>query len=532
MLIPIDSIRESSSNARAIAASAEADAALIASMRAIGLLQPILVARRSDQWWQLRAGHRRLAAARALDWTDIAAVEIEVIPGMEDAIPETAISAAENMVRAAMHPVDQWRAIVDLRTSSGYALETAAAALGVALPLARRMELLGSMAPAVLDAVGQGDLPSVGTLRSIASAPHDVQTIAIERAHAAKHGFRWGDVADACTVHRIPRTRAIFDHALLAWDEDLFAEADDADRFTTADIDGFMALQRKAIEARVAKSKGRIVLGATREQYYRIVFPKGWQQSYGAIPKRFTKNDPRKLFLMLVEDGYDIGAVSEVLGEPAKAAAHSPAGERDTPPRPALSKPTLRLLAEMKAEAVRARLSMIAIDHDPADMLTLLLMCFTFRNVGVTQAPLGMKDALARRLIGDEGLPLDLAREEVGAIAADLIGQMVAFDAPDIFASSGPAAEWLAEAIGAEMPRTDTPEVLKGITGDRLAEIAETHGISAHGKVGDLRKRLAGALADWRAVTFGAPGPMAEPELDDASDTDDGEEQQDMGEAA
>lgn len=173
MLLPISSIREHPHNARRIGASPEADNALAESLRTIGLLQPVLVVpllvdhddnEQAPAVWELRAGTRRLRAAKTLGWSDIPAVTLVVHDnGVNGLAPETAISAAENMVRAPMHPVDQWRAICDLRTSSGYSLETASAALGVSLPIARRMEWLGAMAPDLLEAIGQGDLPPSGS---------------------------------------------------------------------------------------------------------------------------------------------------------------------------------------------------------------------------------------------------------------------------------------------------------------------------------------------------------------------------------
>lgn len=517
MLLSIDQISESPQNARHVRTSGDADAALLESMRTIGQLQPILVVP-AGPGYEVKAGHRRLAAARALGWPEIEAHVLREAPygGAGPEVPETAMSAAENMVRAPMHPVDQWRAIVELRRSSGYSLETAAAALGTPLALARRMEWLGAMIPAMLEAIGSGDLPSVRVLRVIAQAPHDVQEAALKH-HRAGDEVTWDHVANACTVKRIPRGRALFDTKLIAWDEDLFAEAGAPDQFTTTDVAAFLALQREAMGAKVARSKGRYAINDSGEdQYGRVKLPKGWKQEWGVIPKRFVKDDPSRVFLALVEDGYQIGTVAEILATPAVKAVGDGASAADSDPaaapeRPAISKKVQQTLAQMKAGAVRARLgaAMAGPAIQAEAMLGALLLCFTFDNVragGLHGSPHG---TIAKALVARDGsLRRDVDAAGLCRLAASVIGRAVAFDAPDARDTSGPGAEWLASAIDAEMPRTDTPEVLAGIRGDALAGIAGDHGAGSHGTVGALRKRLAGALPDWRAAAFGAPGPL------------------------
>jgi ParB family chromosome partitioning protein len=539
MLLAIETIRDNPANARAIGAPAAADEALRASMRTIGLLQPILVAAdpfrsdavRGDPIWEVRAGHRRLQAAKALGWTEIAACEIEPPPGMDsDAIPETAVSAAENMVRAAMHPVDQWRAIGDLCTACGYNLETAAAALGVPLALARRMQWLGGMIPAMLDAIGAGDLPESTTLRVIAQAPGEVQEAALQHLRPGD-AYSWRKVAEACTVKRIPRARALFDVTLMAWDEDLFAEVNAPDQFTTADVAAFLTHQHAAMAAKVAKSKGRYAINdGGEDQYGRPKLPKGWRQEWGTIPKRFAKDDERRVFLTLVEDGYQIGTVAEILASPVVKAAGGGASadglpSAAAPERPAISKKVQAHLAAMKADAVRERLD--AALADPAvgamEMLAALLLCFTFNNVR-TGVALDARRLIGRRMVGGDGdIRAGVTEHDLCVLAASVIGAVIAFDAPDARDTSGPGAEWLARAIDAQMPRTDTQEVLAGIKGDVLAGIAKDHRIDSHGTVGALRKRLTGQLSGWRAAAFGAPGPVAGSSPIDDGEADDGQ---------
>lgn len=511
MMLAIDTIVESPANARRISGSADADKALCESIAALGLLQPVLVVRSDaeQELWELRAGHRRLAACRALGHTAIAAVELD---GAEQ--PEVAISAAENMVRAAMHPVDQWRALAALQHAKGFDLNTAATALGIAPVLARRMSHLGSMDAALLDAIGAGVMPDQHEMRRIAQAPKEVQREALERGtyrSAKGDTVNWRLVADGCTVRRIPRTRAIFDPDSFLWDEDLFAEPGAEDQFTTSDVAGFLDRQKAALAAQVVKAKGKLeVLAYDMTGRGDTKPPKGWQFTYDSVPKRWRKDDPRRAFAILVEDGWKLGSVTYTLAEPVAPREQGDASDPARAPaeRPPINKKTLQQLAVIKAKAVQERLEVYQ-HNGPAAMLRALLLLFTCRNVqagGIAGSPYGM---IASKMVNPDGTPnADLSDDDLCALAAWLIGTAITFDAPDQFKGSGNGAEWIAMAIAAEMPRTDTADILKGINGDTLAAIAENAGVSSRGTVGALRKRLAGALADWRAVTFGAAGPI------------------------
>jgi len=90
----------------------------------------------------------------------------------------------------------------------------------------------------------------------------------------------------------------------------------------------------------------------------------------------------------------------------------------------------------------------------------------------------------------------------------------VIFSAPTQFHGSGNAAEWIGRFVRARMPRCDSEDILRGLSGDLLREAARAHGIDDKGSNADLRKRLEGALPDWSPVGFGAPGPAQEDPVD------------------
>jgi ParB/RepB/Spo0J family partition protein len=525
--IALENLRPDPANARHVCDNDVSS--LAASIDRVGLLQPIVVRPDGDSWLVV-AGNRRVQACRTLGRTHIDAVEFAVDEDHE----AVAASAAENMVRMPMHPVDTWRAMTAL-IDGGYSREGAADALGVSHVMARRLDHLGRMAPQLVDAIAtQAELPQASIMRTIALAPTPVQQKALA---AASRGGKvdWWRVAQGCETTRIPMTRAIFDTeaASVTFDEDLFAQPDDDERFTTTDIAGFLKAQCDALDAKATASKGRMTAYVwSRPLRLRDRMPKGWAATYDDPPKRWKKDDPRHLFASVIGEGYEIGAVEYVVAAPKvdRPAAAATVGTETVRERSPISKMTINRLAMMKREAVVERLPLIAANANPSDMLRALLLVLTFENVSLWDSDRRYGTSpyrdLARHLVDHEGKPVDLSEAQLCVLAADAIGRVVKFEGADIANSSGPQAEWLAAMVGAEMPRCDSEEILKGLTKDALIELARQHGISEQGKTVEIRGRLIGHLPDWRPADFGAKGPsgyhfereQADDESDDAEE--------------
>ena len=140
----------------------EMDLQLVASITAIGLLQPPL-AREIDGALVIRAGDRRTKAAIAAG-KDL--IDVYVLDGNEDIDAMAAMS--ENLVRVGMNPVDTWRGI-DKLEQQGWNDDAIANALGPAQ--ARRAEVEAARLAASSDAGlhGEGQHAGRGT------ASHDRQ---------------------------------------------------------------------------------------------------------------------------------------------------------------------------------------------------------------------------------------------------------------------------------------------------------------------------------------------------------------------
>jgi ParB family chromosome partitioning protein len=145
-----------------------ADKELVASIRAHGVLQPLLV-RPNCEGFDIIAGQRRYTACEAL------AAEgqpVEALPCaiMEDGDDANAIEAslAENIARLPMDELDQYHAFAAL-TAQGRSVDDIAAAFGVSEQLVRQRLAIANLYSPILNACRRGEI-APGTLRILTMA--------------------------------------------------------------------------------------------------------------------------------------------------------------------------------------------------------------------------------------------------------------------------------------------------------------------------------------------------------------------------
>ncbi|MEM9046792.1 MAG: ParB/RepB/Spo0J family partition protein [Pseudomonadota bacterium] len=152
--IPLDQLTVSPLNVRKNGAKDCAD--LVTSIRAIGLLQPLLV-RPAEDSFEVVAGQRRLNALRLLAEEG----EPEPIPClvMRDGDEAAAIEAslAENIERLPMDEIDQYKAFTKL-VSEGRGTEEIAASFGITERMVNQRLALGRLYSPILTAYRKGDL--------------------------------------------------------------------------------------------------------------------------------------------------------------------------------------------------------------------------------------------------------------------------------------------------------------------------------------------------------------------------------------
>lgn len=541
-MVSLDTLHDDPLNARRSAPSDAAIKQMAASMSMIGQLQSITVRRADDsgdgqpcEKWFVTIGKTRVAAARSLGWPQMRAEELQSTIGPNEVI---AVSAAENMVRTGMHPVETWLAIGGL-IDHGMSLMGAADALGISHHAARRLQVLANMTPEIVKALAQmPELPRYEDLRIIASAPLGLQEDGLTKARR-KGGIDWRSLSEFCNRKRIARSHAIFDvdTAGVQFDEDLFAEPGSDDQFTTTDVKGFIAAQRKALEDKAAASKGRILLATDFNKYGEVVPPPGFNVSWEAVPKRFKKDDPRKVMMWVVPGGYEIGRIGERMANPKQTrtgqsgdGAPAASGGDPAKERPPITKAALARLAAMKSEAIRTAISTFVkqASEEPAglvDVLRVTLLLFAADNLQVQDSAqlYGRKNYshIVRKLVDENGDAVSDNPADLCQVVVDLIERMVICHHPNATVSSGPAAELIGHLIGAQkyLPRFDIEEVLKGVRSDELLKIARENGIDDKGTVRDVRKRMIGHMPDWQPVEFEVKSEDMPP-VDDDDDGD------------
>jgi ParB family chromosome partitioning protein len=150
----------SPTNVRRTAATAGEDAALEASIRAKGILQNLIVHPAEIDGlgvYQVDAGGRRLRILQKLATEGVIDADTKIPCKVEQ--PEEAVetSLAENTVRAAMHPADEFVAMAAL-IDAGTTVEEVATRFGVSQRHVQQRLRLGKLAPELLDAFRAGEI--------------------------------------------------------------------------------------------------------------------------------------------------------------------------------------------------------------------------------------------------------------------------------------------------------------------------------------------------------------------------------------
>lgn len=252
---------------------------LVASIRAHGLLQPLVGRKRDDDKIEIIDGNRRLAALNQIDTEDDAAdvttIEwVDVV--LRDPEPDAdafEISLAANILRKPLHPVAEYEAFVQL-AERGKTNDDIAAHFGITLRQVEQRQALGRLHPDVrkawLEGRINGDSARAFTLASQAD----------QAAYLAK-GDRWNlephAIRHAFTQAAVPADRgaALFvgeDAYRAAGGEmvaDLFAEKR---QFADGGLLQRLADEKLAAEAQALKQAegwGEVLFGAAANESYR-----------------------------------------------------------------------------------------------------------------------------------------------------------------------------------------------------------------------------------------------------------------------
>jgi ParB family chromosome partitioning protein len=141
-------------------------AELAASIRAHGLLHPVLVQRSSDRY-QLLAGERRLRAAQQAGLDRIPAV---LRPGADSGRESLEVALVENLLRSDLNPIEEAAAYARLAEGFGMSHDAIAERLGRSRPAVTNAIRLLSLPESVQRKVAGGQL-SAGHGRTLLGLP-------------------------------------------------------------------------------------------------------------------------------------------------------------------------------------------------------------------------------------------------------------------------------------------------------------------------------------------------------------------------
>lgn len=372
------SLTDNPDKARRSKSSPQADALLLATIKAVGIVQPPVVAAQTTggNGFVIDEGHRRVKQAIAAGLEEIA---ILVVPRAEDG--GAMRSLVTTIAHEQLNPVDQWRAIERL-VALGWTEEAIGIALAQSVRQIKKLRLLANVLPAMLDHMAKGDMPDERQLRTIAAASLEEQK-EVWKAHKPSKGdpqVSWWSVAKGLTKTRMHARDASFGDDLaqaygIAWVEDLFAPADQDSRYTT-DVEAFLGAQQEWMTQNLPK-KGVIT---DVNSYGEVKLPPKAERVYGT-PK---KSDHTAMYL---DREGKVKSVHFRLPEAKKKSEGSDdsSGADETivisKPRPDVTRKGVEMIGDLRTDALHEALSRASIEDDT--LLALLILAFAGQNVRV-----------------------------------------------------------------------------------------------------------------------------------------------------
>ncbi|MDA8250669.1 MAG: ParB N-terminal domain-containing protein [Rhodospirillales bacterium] len=485
------------------------DEQLVASIRAVGIIQPPCVIAK-DGGLEIAVGNRRVKAAIT---AGLEAIDVLVCTAGEAADAMRAV--AENLIRASMSSIDIWRAIERLEAQS-WNEQAIGDALALPVRTVRRLKLLAELHPPMLDVMALGSMPNEEQLRTIAAAAREEQAQVWKR-HKPKKGqaeVAWYEVARALAKRRMPASAAKFGDDLakaygIVWEDDLFAPPGEDSR-TTTNVEGFFAAQQEWLQNNLPERGTLLPVN---------------DYGQGQLPKKAERvySKPGKTDLVGHYIDVRTGAVETVayrLPEPKKAGkpadgtrstpgdtAGAPADGDDTPSvraRPDVTQKGVAMIGDLRTEALHQALADMPIEDDT--LLGLLVLAFGGDNVTVDSGS-GLSGDDRRAVCGGivEGgvltADLDLLRQ---AARRMLIGVL---SCRENRSQSGAFARIAGEAIGASqrLPNMATEEFLSCLSRGALETAARTEGVRVEPRAKDTRDRM---ITRFKDGTFIYPGAL------------------------
>ena len=473
-------LRENPDNPRKTPAGKEADAQLVASIKAIGIRQPPL-ARETDGVLTIEAGHRRVKASIKAGLKSI----IVLVQDEADTKAGPMVAVAENVVRADMGPVDRWRAMEAL-SGAGWTDEAIALSLNLTARAIAQLRLLAKICPAMLDRMAQGDMPGERELRTIAAASAEEQAAS------------WWQIAKALTRQRISAKAAKFSDEEaarfgIAWEEDLFAPANEDSR-TTTQIDEFMAAQQAWLEANLP-ANGSIVEATA---YNQPILPKGAQEKYG-------KAGEGDMIAHCIDASGEIRTRVYSLPQKEPRTGNDATEDAEAKPPPSVTQKGAAMIGDLRTDALHEALREREINDDT--LIGMLVLALGSANVEIrpgVSSHYGSRGArhIAAGLV--EGDVLSRDSKALRAAAREMLVEVLS--CRKNMSWSGPTALVAGAAIdaGAFLPNMATDDFLRCLPKPLLETEADAANVAIKPRGKDTRAALIERFASGTWVYPGA----------------------------
>ena len=486
-------LKENPDRMRQSKSSPQADALMLATIKAVGIVQPPVVAPETDggNGYIIDAGHRRVRLAIAAGLEEI---EILVVDAAND--NGAMRSMVENSVREALNPVDQWRGIERL-VALGWTEEAIAVALALPVRQIRKLRLLANVLPAMLEQMALGDMPSEQQLRTIAAAGQ-VDQKEVWKANRPKKGdtAAWWQIANALTKKRMYARDASFGDDLaqaygIEWVEDLFAPADEDGRYTT-NVEGFLGAQHEWMTSNLPK-RGAIV---EVNSWGQPELPKKGSQVYG----KPSKSDHTALYLdrdgkvqtvhyRMPEAAKPKGAVGDgsVTGGDDTDAVATPKA------RPDVTQKGHDMIGDFRTDALHDALGRAPIEDDM--LMALMVLAFAGQNVRIDSGADGTfygGKRFSRHAVGlfDEHGKLAFDQDTLRVAARSVLIDVLSCRRG--MSNSGMVARIAGEAIGADafLPNMGSEDFLLCLSRQALEASCAEASIQPRPKVRETRTAL------------------------------------------
>ncbi|MGV1963760.1 ParB N-terminal domain-containing protein [Rhizobium rhizogenes] len=497
------SLKDNPDNTRQSKSTPQADALLLATIKAVGIIQPPVIFPEvgGGNGYVIGAGHRRTRMAIAAGLEEI---EVLVVEAAND--NGAMRSMVENIAREPLNPVDQWRGIERL-IALDWTEEAIAVALALPVRQIRKLRLLANVLPAMLDQMALGDMPNEQQLRTIAAAHLDEQK-EVWKAHKPKKGqpVTWFQIANALSKTRMYAKDASFGDDLreaygIEWIEDLFAPANDDSRYTT-NVEAYLGAQQEWMTNNLPK-KGVI---AEVTQWGEAKLPQKATRVYG----KPSKGDHTAMYLdrngKVQTVHYRMPEEKKTGGKGALVGGGATAGDdvTDAPKqRPDVTQKGHDMIGDLRTDALHEALARAPIEDDT--LTALLVLAFAGLNVRVDSGandtvfgPKRFARHAVRLLDGDGKLSFDIDTLRIAArtMLIDVLSCRRGMS------NSGIVSHIAGEAIGADgyLPNMGTEDFLLCLSRQALEASCKDTVVLPRPKVRETRAALVEHFKDGHFV--------------------------------